>query len=113
MHVKTIDQWETQFRKGILEALVLMAIRSKTQMYGYELVEFLKQQGLDCSEGTIYPLLNRMQKNEWLVSEWDIPVGSGSPRKWYKIHSSAGHLYTDMISKIDNYQTVISKIRSM
>lgn len=47
-----------QFKKGVLELIVLESVRQK-DMYGYELVEEVSQV-VDVNEGTIYPLLKRL-----------------------------------------------------
>ena len=47
-----------QFKKGVLELVVLESVR-KRDMYGYELVEEVSKV-IDVNEGTIYPLLKRM-----------------------------------------------------
>ena len=47
-----------QFKKGVLELVVLESVRKK-DMYGYELVEEVSKV-IDVNEGTIYPLLKRL-----------------------------------------------------
>lgn len=71
-----------QFKKGLLELCVLSVLRKK-DCYGYELVnELLKF--LDISEGTIYPLLKRLRKDE-LVTTYLKESSGGPPRKYYKL----------------------------
>ena len=54
--------------KGILDGCVLAAI-NQSELYGYEISEKLKVYGFEkISEGTIYPLLLRLEKNNLLVS---------------------------------------------
>ena len=48
----------TQFKKGVLELLVLLIVEKK-DMYGYELVEAVSKV-VDVNEGTIYPILKRL-----------------------------------------------------
>ncbi len=110
--MEELDKWETQFRKGILEALVLIALQENGKMYGYQLVEYLRNHGLQCSEGTVYPLLNRMAKNNWLDSVWDIPTGSGNPKRFYTVSQFANTFYEDMLARMAQYQTVIANVRN-
>lgn len=74
-----------ELRRG---ALVLATLAQLTaERYGYELREALAEQGLAVPEGTLYPLLRRLEKQGWLASRWDT---SGSrPRRYYRI-SAAG-----------------------
>jgi len=70
--------------KGILEGCLLAIIRNK-EVYGYELAQKLEQYGFDSfSEGTIYPLLLRMQKEE-LVTSTLRKSTAGPMRKYYSI----------------------------
>lgn len=72
----------TQFKKGVLELLVLVAVEKK-DMYGYELVEEVSR-AIDVKEGTIYPLLKRMT-NEHYFETYLKESSEGPPRKYYHI----------------------------
>lgn len=72
----------SQLLKGILEGCIL-AIIKKSPVYGYELSEKLRQSGLDnIREGTIYPVLLRLQRNGLIKSETR-PSDYGPNRKYY------------------------------
>lgn len=71
-----------QFKKGVLELLVLVAVE-KRDMYGYELVEEVSR-AIDVKEGTIYPLLKRMT-NERCFETYLKESSEGPPRKYYHI----------------------------
>lgn len=59
----------TQMLKGILEGCIL-AIISQNEVYGYELSRKLQESGFDyVGEGSIYPLLLRMQKEKWIEDQ--------------------------------------------
>ncbi len=75
----------SQLLKGILEGC-LLSIIAKGETYGYEMIEKLEQYGLTMvKEGSIYPLLLRMRK-ENLVAVKTKAVPSGGPqRKYYYI----------------------------
>lgn len=75
----------TQFKKGVLELIVLYIVSEK-DMYGYELVlEVCKV--LDVNEGTIYPLLKRLT-NENYFETYLKESSEGPPRKYYHITSA-------------------------
>ena len=68
--------------KGILDACVMEVIREEA-IYGYELSQKLQQVGLhDISDGTIYPVLLRLQKNGFIKGEMK-PSPTGPNRKYY------------------------------
>ena len=74
----------TQFKKGVLELLVLISV-SKRDMYGYELVQEVGQV-TNINEGTIYPLLRRLT-NEKYFDTYLVESNEGPPRKYYKLTS--------------------------
>ena len=81
---KRISSWESQVRKGVLELVILLHL-SRREMYGYELIRTIKEGAeLNLSEGTIYPLLNRLQKEGLIDSRW-AEMDTGKPRKYYKL----------------------------
>lgn len=74
----------SQLLKGVLDGCVL-AIIEKEEVYGYELSRKLQSYGLeDVSEGTIYPVLLRLQKNKWITGTMR-PSEQGPNRKYYAI----------------------------
>lgn len=74
----------SQLLKGILEGCILAVIQ-REMIYGYELSQKLQQLGLnEVSEGSIYPLLLRLQKEQLIHGEmW--PSSSGPKRKYYQL----------------------------
>lgn len=72
----------TQFKKGVLELIVLCSLNKK-DMYGYELVSSVSKV-VDVNEGTIYPLLKRLT-NEHYFETYLVESNEGPSRKYYKI----------------------------
>ncbi len=87
MDKEKLNKWGAQIRKGLLDFIILLYLRKK-EYYGYELIrEINKLAGMDISEGTIYPLLNRLKKEELIESKW-VEMETGVPRKYYRITES-------------------------
>ena len=63
----------------------MLAVLSQTSTagYGYSLIQRLGELGLDIEEGTLYPLLRRLEKQGLLQSEWE--TSEARPRKYYQI----------------------------
>ncbi|MBO5561767.1 MAG: PadR family transcriptional regulator [Firmicutes bacterium] len=80
-----------QFKKGILELVVLISVTSR-DMYGYELVSEVSKV-IDVNEGTIYPLLKRLT-NEHYFETYLKESTEGPPRKYYHL-TAAGKVYTE------------------
>ena len=65
------DQFESlrlELRRGCLVMAVLAQLR--TEHYGYTLRKELAERGLEIDEGTLYPLLRRLESQGLLLSEW-------------------------------------------
>lgn len=72
----------SQFKKGVLELIVLLSV-SKRDMYGYELISEVSK-AIDVNEGTVYPLLKRLT-NEKYFDTYLVQSSEGPSRKYYKI----------------------------
>jgi PadR family transcriptional regulator PadR len=75
------EHWQEQLRRGTLELAVLLAIGAERR-YGLEILRHLEFADLVLAEGTIYPLLGRLEREGLLDSDW--VEGEGPrPRKYY------------------------------
>lgn len=88
------DQRRSQLLRGVLD-LCLLALIAERPRYGFEFVEALTDSGLELvSEGSIYPLLSRMER-AGLVESFRAPSSSGgAPRKYYRL-TGAGRAELD------------------
>lgn len=73
----------TQIKKGTLEFCVLAAL-TRSELYGYDIGCYLRERGMDTPEGTIYPLLSRLRKEELVEGFWQHGE-KHKPRKYYRI----------------------------
>lgn len=97
MDTENYQKWLAQLRKGYLELCVMIVLRQKESSYGFELLQIFNTSGIDINEGTLYPLLNRMHKNGWLESNWETPVDSGHPRRFYNLSETGAELLVEML----------------
>ena len=80
-------KYERQLKKGVLEILVLKLLSQK-KMYGYQLIIEMKQlshEMFTLREGTLYPILCRLEDDGLVVSQWSEPQGKEISRKYYLI----------------------------
>ena len=82
---------QVQLKKGVLELCVL-ALLSKQDSYAYEIASQLAE-GIGMGEGTIYPLMRRMQ-SDGLVDTYLVESSSGPPRKYYRLTASGKTTFT-------------------
>ena len=73
----------TQMRRGILE-FCIVSLLADHEIYTAELIHRLKAANLIVTDGTLYPMLNRLQKAELLQYRW-AESESGPPRKYYSL----------------------------
>ncbi|MDO4871845.1 MAG: PadR family transcriptional regulator [bacterium] len=80
---KYASQMSTQMRKGFI-AFCVLKVCSKKPVYTSDIIKDLRDAKLVVVEGTIYPLLSRLQKEGLLSHEWQ-ESEQGPPRKYYQI----------------------------
>jgi PadR family transcriptional regulator PadR len=68
MNPEAFENLRLELRRGCLVLAVLAALRS--EQYGYTLRKTLSERGLEIDEGTLYPLLRRLESQGFLDSEW-------------------------------------------
>ena len=73
---------EIQLKKGVL-TLCVLALLNRHDSYAYEIASTLSD-AIDMGEGTIYPLMRRMQA-DGLVDTYLVESSSGPPRKYYRL----------------------------
>jgi PadR family transcriptional regulator, regulatory protein PadR len=97
----------TQLKKGALEMCVL-AVLNKADSYAYDIVAQLAE-GLKMSEGTIYPLMRRLQNEGW-VSTYLMESIAGPPRKYYRLTPMGKSQYIAMQTEWLEFAAEVNKI---
>ncbi|MBP0726406.1 PadR family transcriptional regulator [Bacillus sp. RG28] len=106
-----MSEWTSQVRRGILEYCIMLLI-SKEPRYGYELVTLLdKWEPFAITEGTLYPLLRRLLKENYIESFWR-ESESGPPRKYYNLTPSGHHLLEMMFLEWGKVSGAVHQIQS-
>ena len=82
-----------QFKKGVLELCVLVLLKTKDR-YGYELVQSISEK-FEISEGSVYPLLRRLTKEEYFTT-YVKESTEGPSRKYYSL-TDKGHEYRQQL----------------
>jgi DNA-binding PadR family transcriptional regulator len=83
------DSLELELRRGTVVLAALSQLRRFR--YGYELRQALAEHGLLVEEGTLYPLLRRLETQGFLHSEWR--TGQGPPRRYYQLSPDGERLH--------------------
>lgn len=96
-----------QMRKGFLAYCVLRLCREP--MYTSDIIERLRQTELVVVEGTIYPLLSRLQKDGLLEHEWR-ESELGPPRKYYRLTPFGQEVMGSVMGDITTLNTTLKKL---
>lgn len=83
---------EQDLRKGVLVLAVLSQLR--TTQYGYSLRQALAERRMPIEEGTLYPLLRRLEAQGLLDSRWQ--VDGGPPRRYYELSAGGIELFREL-----------------
>ncbi|XCP86128.1 helix-turn-helix transcriptional regulator [Roseburia hominis] len=81
------DKYVSQMKKGVLDMLVLKLLRSE-EKYGYQIIQELRDLSdgrFLLKEGTLYPILYRLEDEKMVESKWSEAEGKRVPRKYYAI----------------------------
>ncbi len=87
-----LPKLELELRRGALVLAVLSRLRQTE--YGYSLRQALAGRGMPIEEGTLYPLLRRLEKQGVLASEWRIE--NGPPRRYYHLNDAGEALLAEL-----------------
>ncbi|MGI8824688.1 MAG: PadR family transcriptional regulator [Chloroflexota bacterium] len=95
--------YSKELLKGAADTLVLSTF-AEGEQYGYQVVKELERrsEGFFClKEGTLYPILHRLEKQGLLAATWKT-MPNGSERRYYTLTPKGQHALTD---KLDEWQT--------
>jgi PadR family transcriptional regulator PadR len=103
--------WLAQARRGVIELCVL-ALIAQTPHYGYELATALSALGkpLAASEGTLYPLLRRLQREGLVDATWQ-ESRDGPPRKYYHLTEAGTRLLQSQLAEWDQLTQAVAHLR--
>ncbi|MFN2149970.1 MAG: PadR family transcriptional regulator [Anaerolineales bacterium] len=76
-----LDKLVLELRRGVITLAVLSQLND--EQYGYSLIQLLSEEGLQVEQGTLYPLLRRLEDQGLLESDWRIE--ESRPRRYYRI----------------------------
>jgi PadR family transcriptional regulator PadR len=104
--VDQLRKLEQDLRKGVLVLAVLSQLR--TQQYGYSLRQALVERGMPIEEGTLYPLLRRLEGQGLLASEWQIE--DGPPRRYYVLSAHGVEVYRSLTGSWGSLTSVMDRL---
>jgi DNA-binding PadR family transcriptional regulator len=81
-----------ELRRGALVLAVLAGLEQ--EQYGYSLKNDLAEKGIDIDEGTLYPLLRRLESQGLLESKW--VLSDARPRRYYQLNREGARILREL-----------------
>jgi PadR family transcriptional regulator PadR len=106
----SIEKWKSQLRKGTTEFAVLLVLEHR-ELYGLEILSVITNyRGLAIAEGTIYPLLHRLQREGKVEARWAEGGPTSHMRKYYSLTHQGRQILGQMRTVWSEFQHDINSL---
>ena len=95
-----------ELRRGVIILSVLSQLNE--EQYGYSLMKRLEEQGMQIDQGTLYPLLRRLEDQDLLESHWQ--VETSRPRRYYQLSNFGKKVLHEMIFEWKRIKSTVDKL---
>jgi PadR family transcriptional regulator PadR len=106
MGTEHFESLRMELRRGCLVMAVLAQLR--TEHYGYTLKKELGDRGLDIDEGTLYPLLRRLESQGLLISEWR--EEDKRSKRFYRLSPTGRTVLKELLAEWQQMNTAVHRI---
>lgn len=106
MDSNLFDSLRLELRRGCLVLAVLAQLRA--EHYGYTLRTALSDLGLEIDEGTLYPLLRRLETQALLTSEWR--EEGGRRKRFYKLSADGKQILKQLLAEWKSINQSLTRI---
>jgi PadR family transcriptional regulator PadR len=100
------DNLRLELRRGCLIVAVLAQLRA--EQYGYTLRKALAEQGLAIDEGTLYPLLRRLETQGLLGSEWR--EEDKRTKRFYRLSAMGEEVLTELLAEWQRINSALMRL---
>jgi len=105
-NAEVFENLKLELRRGSLTLAVLTQLR--TERYGYTLRKALAEDGLEIDEGTLYPLLRRLESQGLLVSQWR--EEDKRNKRFYRLSPDGEQILNQLLAEWQSINTSLNKI---
>lgn len=95
-----------ELRRGVIVLAVLSQLHE--EQYGYSLMKRLEDQGLQVDQGTLYPLLRRLEEQKLLESDWRMETSR--PRRYYILSALGQQVLQEMTVEWSRIKTTVDQL---
>jgi len=106
MENQSIENLILEMRRGVITLAVLS--QCNQEQYGYSLMKSLSEKGLEIDQGTLYPLLRRLETQGLLSSSWRLE--DARPRRYYLISSEGQQVLPKLVQE---WETMVKMMENM
>ncbi len=100
------ENFRLELRRGCLTLAVLAQLRS--EQYGYTLRKALDDAGLEIDEGTLYPLLRRLETQGLLQSEWR--EENKRKKRFYRLSPDGDQMLAQLLDEFERINASLNRI---
>ena len=104
--VQSIDNLILEMRRGVITLAVLS--QCNQEQYGYSLMKSISEKGLEIDQGTLYPLLRRLETQGLLSSSWRLE--DARPRRYYMISPQGQEILPRLVAE---WESIVQMMRRM
>lgn len=101
-----VERFETEVKRGMMQVAIMCLLEQ--ERYGYDIIKCLKEGGLGVEEGTLYPILRRLEDEKLLSSRWE--TTGPRPRKYYVITACGKEVRGKLLSSLRAFSTAIQTL---
>jgi PadR family transcriptional regulator, regulatory protein PadR len=106
MEYQSMENLILEMRRGVITLAVLS--QCNQEQYGYSLMKSLSEKGVEIDQGTLYPLLRRLETQGLLSSSWRLE--DARPRRYYLISSEGQQLLPKLVQE---WKTMVKMMENM
>jgi DNA-binding PadR family transcriptional regulator len=106
MEYQSMENLILEMRRGVIVLAVLS--QCNQEQYGYSLMKSLSEKGLEIDQGTLYPLLRRLETQGLLNSSWRLE--DARPRRYYVISTEGKEILPRLVQE---WESMVLMMRNM
>jgi DNA-binding PadR family transcriptional regulator len=103
-----LERFETEVKRGAIQVAIMCLLEK--ERYGYDIIRHLKDAGLPVEEGTLYPILRRLDEEKMLASRWE--TSGPRPRKYYVITEYGRDIRGKLIEALKSITLAVEQLES-
>jgi PadR family transcriptional regulator, regulatory protein PadR len=106
MPIEPMENLAIELRRGALVLCVLSQLEER--QYGYSLSQLLAEKGMAVEQGTLYPLLRRLESQGLLQSDWELT--EARPRRYYILSEKGRGILDELTAEWDAMAGVMERM---